>query len=478
MSWNPNAPFMPTDQTNPFSFAGWGIPQNALGASGVTLGNPEAQRNYAQELAQAMAQRQRGMQQSELAASMMQPEYADGSGALGSLAMVAQALAGRKIAKRADESLADALERELRAKSDQEYADAQRKARTDAEAATAQQARRAENADEYELTGRDRSRYILTGEISPEGHATPMMTSRGLVMVNQDGTYRDATPEGAGAPPGGGTSPQITRESMDADVAIANELARGGVDPAKIDAWLTMRGQRGSVGGQQQAQQQPPQQAQPQSAPPSFEPLMPYKDPAEEARQAAAETRANATLAIAQRGADRADATEARQLSAQQSADRERSEATERRITASNRASQDVIDAIDSLTGMEGYGSLGTFTGNIAGQVPLIPNDVKDARAKLGVIRNQVVLSAMAQLKALSAQGATGFGSLSAPELKTLQDSIDAIADSELSHKALDANLQNIRRIMERAITPQQAPATPASINPDDQALIDRYIRP
>ena len=84
---------------------------NTLGGAGVTLGNEQAQQDYAAELARAMADMQQAASQQGMAEQLQRPEYAQNSGALGSLAMIAQAYAGKKMAKRASEDDASARER-------------------------------------------------------------------------------------------------------------------------------------------------------------------------------------------------------------------------------------------------------------------------------------------------------------------------------------------------------------------------------
>jgi hypothetical protein len=77
----------------------------------------------------------------------------------------------------------------------------------------------------------------------------------------------------------------------------------------------------------------------------------------------------------------------------------------------------------------------------------------------------------MNKLKTLSAAGATGFGSLSAPELKLLQNSIASLQSENISHAQLVSGLSVIRRSMEKitgwkppaqAETPRAATTAPA----------------
>ena len=51
-------------------------PANTLGGGGVTLGNQEAQQDYARQLAEALAQQKSAQSDLQMAGSLMQPEYA------------------------------------------------------------------------------------------------------------------------------------------------------------------------------------------------------------------------------------------------------------------------------------------------------------------------------------------------------------------------------------------------------------------
>ena len=55
----------------------------------MTLGNPEAQQDYTRQLAEALAQQKSAQADLGIAGDLMQPTYAQNSGALGSLAMMA-----------------------------------------------------------------------------------------------------------------------------------------------------------------------------------------------------------------------------------------------------------------------------------------------------------------------------------------------------------------------------------------------------
>jgi len=173
MSWNPMmggplgvalAPQSPDLASLAQAFAqqqpmGGGLPQNTLGASGVTLGNPQAQDQYA-EMAQALAQHNRAQQQQDMAAAMMQPKYAENSGGLGSLAMIVQAYAGKKMGKRATADEASARERYYKGQSAVEEAKAAREAQQE----QAKIAQRMEQAQKAGLQGQDAAEFAYTGK--------------------------------------------------------------------------------------------------------------------------------------------------------------------------------------------------------------------------------------------------------------------------------------------------------------------------
>lgn len=121
-------------ESNPLVQALGKLQQNTLGGSGVTLGNQQAQQDYAQQMAEALARMRSADSQQGIAESMMQPEYVQNSGLLGSLAMMAQAAAGKKMAGRASKEDAAAREAYYKGQSAAE----QEKARKEAEKAQAE----------------------------------------------------------------------------------------------------------------------------------------------------------------------------------------------------------------------------------------------------------------------------------------------------------------------------------------------------
>lgn len=114
----------------------------------------------------------------------MTPEYAQNSGLLGSLAMVAQAYAGKKLSGKASEDEASARERYYKGEAAMKDAEAQREAARKLAADQAERAQREADADKYGLQGRDRLRYALEGKVGEGVRGVPMMTDQGLVNVN------------------------------------------------------------------------------------------------------------------------------------------------------------------------------------------------------------------------------------------------------------------------------------------------------
>lgn len=162
----------------------------------------------------------------------------------------------------------------------------------------------------------------------------------------------------------------------------------------------------------------------------------------------------------------RDEAAEAKRLQKEQGAQARQAEAA----TAAN----DLITAIDRLTESDGFSGLGTLTGDIALNTPLLRNDTKDAQAQLRNISGQVALATMSRLKALSSQGATGFGALSQQELKLLQNSLAALESEDISNAELKRSLKVIRDKMEKAANWKPAGAAPA-VDPRRQSLLDKY---
>ena len=65
--------------------------------------------------------------------------------------------------------------------------------------------------------------------------------------------------------------------------------------------------------------------------------------------------------------------------------------------------------------------------------IPFIDTKGKDLQADIDVLLGMQTLETMAELKRLSPTGSTGFGALSAPELKILQDAATSIGNDEVS---------------------------------------------
>lgn len=137
-------------------------------------------------------------------------------------------------------------------------------------------------------------------------------------------------------------------------------------------------------------------------------------------------------------------AAAAKQAAEDAKAEQKRQVAAARQAEAAT-AANNLVGAIDQLMSAPGYANLGTASGDVMIATPMIRNDAKDANAQLQNIAGQVALSTMARLKALSSQGATGFGALSGPELKLLQNAIATLQSSDISNAQLSRSLKTIR---------------------------------
>lgn len=153
----------------------------------------------------------------------------------------------------------------------------------------------------------------------------------------------------------------------------------------------------------------------------------------------------------------REDARAARKAAEEVKAEQKRQAVVQRQAEASS-AAGDLAGAIDQLVQSPGFAALGTALGDVQINTPLIRNAAKDADAQLKNISGQVALATMSRLKALSAQGATGFGALSEKELKLLENSIATLQAEKVSNAQLASSLKTIRDKMDK-ITNWQPPA-------------------
>ena len=204
----------------------------------------------------------------------MTPEYVQNSGLLGSLAMMAQAYAGKKMSERAVKDDAAAREAYYKGVAAMKDAEARREEERKRAADAAERAQREADARQYGLDGRDATRYVLEGKIGELPSITPLATDQGYIGVRRDGTYQPLTPAGAQNVQIAGDVPEQVRQAIMADP----------------QAW-----ENGDSIDIRQPQR----------------PLMPYKDPAIAQRQAAQDARADASLDLARRSADRADQAQA-----------------------------------------------------------------------------------------------------------------------------------------------------------------------
>jgi hypothetical protein len=130
------------------------------------------------------------------------------------------------------------------------------------------------------LNRREAAEYVETGKVPNAVRGVPMMTNQGLVNVNPEtGEYVPARPMGQQAPANVRIDPSMSPE--DQAIARADAATRGDPSGETVDYGQIQR--------------------------PGQAPLMPYKDPEIAQRQAAADARANESMALARRAADRAD---------------------------------------------------------------------------------------------------------------------------------------------------------------------------
>jgi hypothetical protein len=210
-------------------------------------------------------------------------------------------------------------------------------------------------------------------------------------------------------------------------------------------------------GGASDAYKLPTRDVSPQGRPPSrpaSAPISPYQQQTLDMQRE--------RMRVAQAAAG--DAAAARKAAEDVKAE-QKGQAAKARQAASAEASNQLVTSIDNLMQSPGFDKLGTVTGSMEIGTPYIRNDAKDANAQLHNIAGQVALATMSRLKALSTQGATGFGSLSGPELTLLQNSIATLKSEDISNDQLRRSLKIIRDTMAKVSgwnpqAAQQAPQT------------------
>jgi hypothetical protein len=131
-------------------------------------------------------------------------------------------------------------------------------------------------------------------------------------------------------------------------------------------------------------------------------------------------------------------------------AERLKGEAGRKRNEAVVMSVDDTLGTIDRLEKHPGYKALGTSWGDVQINTPIIRNDAKDANETLKTLAGQIALSTMANLKTLSSAGATGFGALTAPELKLLQNSIATLQQENISNAQIASSVKVIKEKMQK----------------------------
>jgi hypothetical protein len=267
------------------------------------------------------------------------------------------------------------------------------------------------------------------GSVRPLGMNAPnneiLDTGHGFYGVNKGNL--------SAAPVMVGGAPQQTPQGAPGEVPFSIDPSL----PATVQASIRANPDAGSEQGITSLQV--PQGQQLRSAPKPPPQITPYQQAELDMRrqQLTAAQDARDQAAAARKAADAAKAGQ-------------KAEAGKARQSAAMESAQQLVDAIDGLTASPGFNALGTVTGDAMTHIPLVRNDAKDAQAQLDNVAGQVALATMNRLKALSSQGATGFGALSAPELRLLQNSIATLQAGQISHPQLVQSLQVIKNAMQK----------------------------
>lgn len=129
---------------------------------------------------------------------MSQAEYIPNSGLLGSLAMVAQRGAARKLRGKAEGREADAMRRAAEASLGAEDQKAEREYAREQKVGERERTRRSSLAQQMGLNRREALEFIETGKVPQAVRGVPMMTNQGLVNVNPyTNEYEPVSPQGA-----------------------------------------------------------------------------------------------------------------------------------------------------------------------------------------------------------------------------------------------------------------------------------------
>ena len=226
---------------------------------------------------------------------------------------------------------------------------------------------------------------------------------------------------------------ELPKTQQQADMIRQGAAANGLEVIVESDHWhLEPRGQAG---------QQPPHGSQGVA-----NRAMPYVSPKsvnDDRRADASEQRDDERLDIQQEAA--ADLRNDRRI--KQEAD---AAAVKLRLTSTIKQADYLIMAVDTLTKSEGFSELGTVVGDLKMKTPLKRFPVKDSRAQLTTIANQIATTTMSELRQLSSSGATGFGALTAPELLLLMHSIANLQVENISHPELVRSLAVIKEKMQK----------------------------
>lgn len=291
------------------------------------------------------------------------------------------------------------------------------------------------------------------------------------LIQTADGSYAWATP-GAGATPlTYGSAQGATQASshppsdpMAPFIAQANDAIKMGAPEEQVKAWLMQKA--AAMGGQPiaPADQSPEAQNQAMQAPvmgqqgiqPGAPVMGPQKATAEDKETFGAPQMVIGTdgkqhlVQFGNRGGQKEVSGYAKPemtpaQAAKQAVQQEKANASKADAVSSYDQS---INQIDSLLNSPGASMLGTYMGDVAGLIP--HTDTSNAVAALDNIKNQVLLNTISKLKALSATGASGFGSLSNQEGEILKNSIASL-DKKQTNDQLLSNLRQIKTMLQES---------------------------
>lgn len=329
----------------------------------------------------------------------------------------------------------------------------------------------------------------FTMNVDAEGNVRGYNTRRNVLTPTADGSQQQDVqtmppPAGSGGivfpediPPAAARVSDI----MEAARREIGQLVAGGMPVDQATTLVTQKYAKGRgltmpTQGQAPAASQPTPTVQSTSQPPRQAPVTPARVAVRDQGQLTPYQ--EETLRLQREAAERAEAEAAAKAAERKAAADAKAKERQDRVSSAQATTDNLLDNIRQLKSHPGFKELGTLGGNAADSAlpEFVPTDYRGAKARLETIKGQIALQAMAELKALSNTGATGFGALAVPELTLLQNSIQTLTTSQ-NNGDIMAALDQIEKLLTKAKSGQRPPAqTPSGNQPTSGKRVGRFV--